>query len=198
MARSLAASIAGLLLALFLVPLAQAAPVETVSVLKVQDDHATLVLNFDKPISRVKAEGVAARLESIGQSEAGTSAEARRAGDIMFCSTGRSYTDSNGTLSLQRSCTGRTLAWGYKISSGVQAIIVSNVNETGMWYWINGTRQSRNSPHNEPKNYNFHGSFSNISNNQTIQYQDYMTFRHNVGSGGTGSITIAGQVETRA
>lgn len=166
--------------------------------LKVQDNHSTLVLKFDKPISKVKAEGLARDLESVGRSQADQSGEARLTADVMYCSTGRSYTDRNGTMSLQGSCTYRNLQWGYKISSGVQAIIVSNVNETGLWYWINGVRQSRNSPHNVPKNYNFHGTMSNISNNRTVQYQDYMTFRHNVGSGGTGSITIAGEVATRA
>lgn len=198
LSQSFAALVAGLLLMLFLVPMAQAAPVRGVSVLKVQDGHSTLVLKFDKPISKVKADGLARSLESVGQSQADQSEGARRAADIMFCSTGRSYTDSNGTLSLQRSCPYRNLQWGYKISSGVQAIIVSNVNETGLWYWINGVRQSRNSPHNVAKNYNFHGTMSNISNNRTVQYQDYMTFRHNVGSGGTGSITFAGEIATRA
>jgi hypothetical protein len=28
----------------------------------------------------------------------------------------------------------------------------------------------------------------------TVTYQDYMTFRHNIGPGGTGSITFAGSV----
>lgn len=163
----------------------------TVNRIVIEDGRSTLSLSFDRPIDSAEASRVAENLnnESIMQTAAA---------DIMFCTTGRSYTDSNGTLKLDRYCNYRQIRWSYRISSGVQAIIVSNVNETGLWYWINGARQPRNAPHNVAKSYLFHGTMSGIDNNKTVDYQDYMTFRHNLGSGGTGSITFAGSIATRA
>jgi len=54
-----------------------------------------------------------------------------------------------------------------------------------------------NSPHPEtPKDYTLHGNMRGATPNSKIQYQDYMTFRHNVGPGGTGSIVFSGEVTT--
>ena len=111
---------------------------------------------------------------------------------IMYCSTERFYCDSNGRLHLARFCSLRQLRWDYRISAAVQAVIVSSVNETGLWYWINGVRQPRNAPHVVGKSYLLHGTMSGVDTGERVEYQDYLTFRHNIGGGGTGSITFAG------
>ncbi|WP_018687190.1 hypothetical protein [Actinokineospora enzanensis] len=64
-----------------------------------------------------------------------------------------------------------------------------------MRWWRNSYVQPKNSPHNVPKNYIFHGTFNPVYGSDHLDYQDYFTFRHNVGSGGTGSLTIAGAVD---
>lgn len=80
----------------------------------------------------------------------------------------------------------------------MRAIVVGNVNETGLRWWRNGAAMPQNSPHLVPANYLFHGSMTYATRGSTIDYQDYMTFRHNVGPGGTASITWAGRVHTLA
>ena len=57
-------------------------------------------------------------------------------------------------------------------------------------------RMSQNRPHVEAKDYIFHGNMRGANPGSKIQYQDYMTFRHNIGRGGTGSIFWSGEVHT--
>ena len=81
-----------------------------------------------------------------------------------------------------------------QLSDGIRARIVGNVNEDGLWWWRNGVRQSRNAPHpNRSKYYVFHGTWNPMWNGDLITYQDYISFRHNIGSGGRGSVLFAGQ-----
>lgn len=156
-----------------------------VRVIEIPFGQNLLTLRLDKPMAASDAAAAARTLRQNMQAPVS---------DIMFCTTGRSYTDSNGTLNLARFCNLRQLRWDYRISPGVQAIIVGPVSETGLWYFINGARQPRNAPHLEPRDYLFHGTMSGIDTGVTVTYQDYMTFRHNIGPGGTGSITFAGSV----
>ena len=84
--------------------------------------------------------------------------------------------------------------WSVRLSDGIRARIVGNVNEDGMWWWRNGVRQSRNAPHpSRSKYYVFHGTLNPMWNGDLITYQDYISFRHNIGSGGRGSVLFAGQ-----
>ncbi|MGH3796564.1 MAG: hypothetical protein ACRDSP_16945 [Pseudonocardiaceae bacterium] len=170
-------------------PASAASTAPPVRVIEVSAGHNTLTLRLDEPMPASEAATTARTLRQDMQAAAALTVP-----DIMFCTTGRSYTDSNGTLNLARFCDLRQLRWDYRISEGVQAIIVSPVSETGLWYFINGVRQPRNSPHVEPRDYLFHGTMSGIDTGVTVDYQDYMTFRHNIGPGGTGSITFAGSV----
>lgn len=110
----------------------------------------------------------------------------------MACGDVFSPSDENGRARIERFCDLRQLRWTYRISSQVRAIIVGPVTETGLWYFINGVRQPRNSPHVEPSDYLFHGTMSGVDTGVQVDYQDYLTFRHNIGPGGTGSITFAG------
>jgi hypothetical protein len=59
----------------------------------------------------------------------------------------------------------------------------------------NGVEMPRNQAHPvAPEDYLFHGTMTGANPNNRIEYQDYMSFRHNVGPGGTGSIAWAGRV----
>ena len=57
---------------------------------------------------------------------------------------------------------------------------------------------AKNAGHYVPDYYQFHGTMTGATRGTRIDYQDYMTFRHNIGPGGTGSITWAGRVNTLA
>jgi hypothetical protein len=170
-------------------PASAALTAPPVQMIEIAAGHNILTLRLDSPMPASEAAAATRTLHRDLQASA-----AAPVPDIMFCTTGRSYTDSNGTLNLARFCDLRQLRWDYRISEGVQAIIVSPVSETGLWYFINGVRQPRNAPHLEPRDYLFHGTMSGIDTGVTVDYQDYLTFRHNIGPGGTGSITFAGSV----
>jgi hypothetical protein len=154
---------------------------------------ATLVLDFDEPI-----DAVVARQHVDEITKRTDSPIVRRLGpQWISCEGSGDWSDSNGKLSLQYTCTSSyPLAWGFKISAAVQKIIVSNVNEQGLSWWRNGVRMPQNAQHVVNKNYQFHGTMNGANPNSKIQYQDYMTFRHNIGPGGTGSIAWSGEVNT--
>ena len=123
-----------------------AAPTGTmVSVIKVVTGHSVLSLALDKPMPAGEAKTVERKLRGDLQATSGTFAAAS-VDPIMYCTTQISYFRADGKMHLVRVCSLRQLRWDYRISATVQAIIVGSVNETGLWYWINGVRQPRNSP----------------------------------------------------
>lgn len=180
---------------------AKAAGDGAVWTLTISDDGSTLNLRFDEPVTQSDVAAVEEALtgDFVAASSTTTSVAAFDPdAKNMWCGSRTSHIDSNGTLTLDRRCgTYRDILWSYRISTAVKAIIVSNVSETGLWYWIDGVRQPRNAPHNVPDWYTFHGRMYGVNTGEYVQYQDYMTFRHNVGPGGTGSITFAGHVNAR-
>ena len=166
---------------------------QPVQVLEVVTEQGALTLKLDKPIPAKRAEQIKKGLQD-GMKAGDKAVVSASADPIMYCTTERSNSDSNGSFHLARVCSLRQLRWDFRISARIKAIIVSPVSETGLWYWINGVRQPRNSPHVVGKTYIFHGTMSGVDTGERVQYQDYMTFRHNIGGGGTGSITFAGVV----
>ena len=164
---------------------------------------STLTLRFDKPVDAAEAARMTRRLAATRATSTVTpKAAVRQQGRLgpayISCEGSGNWSDANGTLSMQYTCPsgGGTLAWGYRISPAVQAIIVSNVSERGLRWWRNGTAMPQNAPHVVPDYYTIHGSMRPTYNNNRVEYQDYMTFRHNLGPGGTGNITWAGRVTT--
>lgn len=155
-------------------------------------ETATLTLNFTKAITATAADKVRDSLGTVMRPAYGAP---------LRCWGSLSVPDSNGRFTIQYNCNSSstpgagTLPWGYKISSSVQAIIVSPVSETGLRWWRNGYLGGQNAPHTVPKNYQFHGTMNPVWTTDSVSYQDYMTFRHNIGPGGTASITFAGGVK---
>lgn len=160
----------------------------------VQDTYSTLSLRFDEPITAEAAERARASLQPTSEEEVTASEERWR----LSCGNRVTFIDSNGTFDvayycgtlMQRGLT-RTLPWGYKLSAKVQAIVVGDVVEKGLTWWNDGAFGGQNSPHVEPPSYHFHGTMKPVYPNSNVDCQDYLTFRHNIGPGGTGSVTFA-------
>lgn len=56
--------------------------------------------------------------------------EAGPNGAFLVCNKHHSFTDADGTYSVQHRCGGTTGPWGYQISTAVCATAISLVNET--------------------------------------------------------------------
>jgi hypothetical protein len=151
-------------------------------------------LNFDKPIDAARAEQYT---QQFAPAKAGIRATELGPAYIS-CDGSGDWSESDGHLSMQYTClsTRATLAWGFTVSPALQAVIVSNLSERGLSWWLNGTSMSQNAPHTVPASYQMHGSMVGASPDSQLEYQDYITFRHDIGPGGTGSITWAGRVHT--
>lgn len=121
------------------------------------------------------------------------SAAAGPTGQDLYCLASYAWSDSNGSFSLQHKCGGSTAPWGYKFSLSLRNIVTGYVFEHGMWYSVNGTGMGRGATHYVPDSYQFHGTFSRTNDYTRVRYDDYFTFRVNVGGRpGDGALSIAG------
>lgn len=193
--RFAATFLAGILAAATLAASPAYAESATVSEITIRDDAgpttSVLTLSFEKPISEKEADRVEAGLRADGAS----SLQVQATGDKLWCWGSIVDQDSNASFDIQYSCNSpRTLAWGLKLKPAVQRIVVGNVSEGGLTWWRNLAYAGKNAPHTVPPSYLFHGTMNPVYAGNDIDYQDYITFRHNVGSGGTGSVTWAGSV----
>jgi hypothetical protein len=164
----------------------------TVDSIVIADNYSRIELFFDGGISQAEAEEIRAALAPQAESGHTTMQD----GEPIRCGNRVVATDGNGKFEIAYSCTskGRSLVWGFRLSAQVQAIIVGLVNETGLRWWRNGSERPRNAPHTAAPSYQFHGTMSPVSSGNDIDYQDYLTFRHDLGSGGSGSVSFAGSV----
>ncbi|WP_213456036.1 hypothetical protein [Rhizomonospora bruguierae] len=77
----------------------------------------------------------------------------------------------------------------------MQSIITSTVTEQGMDWWRNYTAMSRRAPHVVSKDYQFHGTFKPVDDNDLITYGDYFYFTVRVnGNTGAGSLHVWGEL----
>jgi len=115
------------------------------------------------------------------------------AGENLYCLASYTWSDSNGSFSLQHKCYSTTAPWGYRFSLSLRNIIYGYVSEKGMWYSVDGVSMARGAPHYVPDDYQFHGTFSRTNDYTRVRYDDYFTFRVNVGGRlGDGALSIAG------
>lgn len=154
-----------------------------------------LTLNLDTPITPTRAASVRDQLRTAAQESVATTTQAKAAGLNLKCGKSAQLVNGHGQVDLQYVCLPKyaVTQWSIRLSSTVKAVITSQVAEDGMWWWRNGARQAKNSPHTEHKTYTFHGTLNPMWNGDMITYQDYFTFRHNVGGGGGGSLLFAGE-----
>lgn len=186
---------------------------EAIEQIVVESSASVLTVDFDVPIGEEEAASAADRLSASDPSAsvslvsqdgtertvaASSDGQGRLARPPLGCGNQRVETDSNGRFTIDYRCdlSPKRLQWSYKLSAGVQAIVVGLVTERGADWWKNGAPQPRNAPHTVGAGYLYHGTFSGVPIGSGVDYQDYLTFRHNVGSGGTGSVVWAGSVQT--
>jgi hypothetical protein len=113
----------------------------------------------------------------------------------LHCNVEYKFRDVSGEFGTQRACGIRSAPWYFKIDSAWYASAASNVGERGMKWTRNGLTQPMMAPHNEPINYIFHGTFSNTGNDDWIWYNDFLSWRHNMGqAGGTITLEIGGSL----
>ncbi|MEU7474288.1 hypothetical protein AB0A94_38445 [Streptomyces sp. NPDC044984] len=62
---------------------------------------------------------------------------------------------------------------------------MGNINEKGLRWWRNGSFAGQSAPHSVPPNYQIHGTMKPLYAKNRIEYQDYITWRCNIGPGGT-------------
>jgi hypothetical protein len=155
--------------------------------------RSVLALRFDSPISRREADQITQRLRADRLIQPTTT----RA-DYLSCEGSLTRTDNNGRFDLAFTCFSNygTMPWGFKLSPAVRAIVVGAVTEDGLRWWRGGAAQPKNAAHVAPPDYHFHGTMKPVYKHNHVDYQDYLKFRHNVGPGGTASVTFAGGVDT--
>ncbi|MEU3186748.1 hypothetical protein ABZ707_21470 [Streptomyces sp. NPDC006923] len=140
----------------------------------------------------------AAREFVSGAWQPGSGAGLKKGPGTLRCDRNPSWSDANGTLSARFNCRYGTINWGYKISTRVKSLITGNVNERGVSWWNNGKRKPKNAGHVVGKSYHFHGTLKPVKHDDRVQFQDYMTFRVNIGGRtGTGSLTWAADVRAK-
>lgn len=154
-----------------------------------KDRFTTLTLTFDKGISRASAKQVRT---SLGSDEVTVAEEEWK----LACSNSVKFIDSRGTFDVAYRCgSRRTMPWGYKLSRKVRSIVVGNIHEDGLRWWRNGRSQPKNAPHVVPPSYTLHGTMNPVYRKADVDCQDYIWFRHNIGSGGRGSVTFAAHLQ---
>nr|WP_145489883.1 MULTISPECIES: hypothetical protein [Streptomyces] len=161
-------------------------------------------LNGDPKLSRVELDRVGAQLglrEGSLRAAPGRAARtgtAKRGSATLRCDKNPSWSNANGTLAARFNCHYSTVNWGFKISARVQSVITGNVNESGVSWWRNGKRMPKNAGHVVGRSYHFHGTLKPVKHADHVQFQDYMTFRVNIGGRpGTGSLTWAADVTAK-
>lgn len=96
---------------------------------------------------------------------------------LIHCNKSYSFSDSNGTYTIQHACYGSTAPWGFRIKSTLCAIATSAVSETGMSWTRNGVTQPTQALHpGYPCDYTFHGTYNPARGNDRLTYSDHFTF----------------------
>lgn len=116
----------------------------------------------------------------------------------VFCDESYSFSDSNGTFSVQRRCGIAAAPWSWRMSYALQKICVNGtVKESGLKWTKNGVTQPKMSPHaGVICGYYFHGTFR-VHKGDRVTYNDTVTFRHNLGSGGNATVRFDGRLKFR-
>jgi hypothetical protein len=151
----------------------------TVTTVVAESSGFKAVLEFDHPVSAGQAQALQAGLRAPVAA-------------MLQCNRYYEFYDSNGRYTIQHACGSQFAPWSFRMSANIQAIVFGNVSERGLMWKVNGRTMSMQSPHVVAASYLFHGTYNSITANANIQYQDVFTFRHNLGTGGTATLTMTG------
>jgi hypothetical protein len=136
--------------------------------------------------------------EQISVTSNSTTPESGSGEEIQTISCGQEvpFSDENGTWQLRFQCLEGygVVNWHFNFAPSVRSIAAGWATEDGLRWWRNSAEQPKGSPHFIPLDYTLHGTMSRVHVGDILDYQDYITFPHNVGSGGTASITFAGSI----
>jgi hypothetical protein len=158
---------------------------------------AVLTVHFDQPMTAAATARVKSELARL-TSPATPLAHGPK-GAYLYCDHLYSFKDADGDYTFQHRCGGTTGPWGYRLSTGLCSIVISDVHEHGMAWHRNGKRQGTQAQHTKYCRYQFHGNYNPDHDYDFISYSDTFTFRVDVGgeTGNadlviTGSFTSAG------
>ena len=140
-------------------------------------------LRFDPPIPATEATAIQAEYDAPSAAEAPTT---------VLCNHDYSSSNAVGTYHIQRACGNDRAQWGWQLNPGVQAVVVGDVNERGLFWRLNGTRQGDQAPHTEYPGYTWHGNFNGLSDGSKVTFDDELTFTHSLGTGGDATVTLSG------
>lgn len=152
---------------------------------------ATVEVSFDRPVDSAVA---ADAQGSLGVKQVIEHLNLERLG----CSQELAKSDTNGQWRLRYACFPEyaVLNWDYRLSPAAQATVVGLITERGLSWWRNGIEQLQSTGHpQELAIYRFHGVMKKVWNGDVLDYQDYISWRHNIGPGGRAAVTFAGSVE---
>lgn len=168
--------------------------------LEVQSTYTTLSLQFDEPITTEAAEQART---SLGAESPGDNVSTMEWRKSLWCGDKHTFSNTHGSFTVTYYCGGtlmqrgltRRVLWGYRLSAAVRSIVVGNVAEKGLSWWNDGSLGGQNSPHFEPPDYYFHGTMNPVYPASDVDCQDHFVFRHNIGPGGTGTVTFAARLQ---
>jgi hypothetical protein len=139
---------------------------------------SVLTIHFAKPLSSAAAASIQ---NTVAQKLAAPQAEpsavlAAPSGAYLYCNHAYSFSDSDGNYTFQHKCGGTTGPWGYRLSTGLCSLVVSEVHELGMAWTRNGKRQGANTGHTEECRYQFHGNYNPDHDYDFLTYSDTLDF----------------------
>jgi hypothetical protein len=151
---------------------------------------ATVNITFDRPISSAAA-------AEIREDTAAAPAGQATTVEHITCGQEIVRSDTQGGASLRYECYPlyAVLNWFFRLSPALQATVVGTVDEQGASWWRNGVEQPRNGQHlGIPADYLMHGSLLKVWNGDVVDYQDYISWQHNIGPGGRTAVVFAGSL----
>jgi hypothetical protein len=151
---------------------------------------ATVDITFDRPISAAAAAEIREDTAAVPAGQATTV-------EHITCGQEIVRSDTQGGASLRYECHPLygVLNWFFRLSPALQATVVGTVDERGVSWWRNGVEQPQNGQHlGIPADYLMHGSLLKVWNGDVVDYQDYVSWQHNIGTGGRIAVVFAGSV----
>lgn len=154
---------------------------------------STLEVDFGQPIKKEEADRQLAQYAGGELVASGLAVQSSKGKRSLYCNKPIAVSDFNGIFTAQRKCNGRTVPWGYRLSTKLKSYITSSVLETGMRSRVNGGKLKKASAHRVNKHYQFHGTWY-AKKDSSISYYDF--FHFNLGRN-KGKLTIRGTLDLK-